>query len=125
MVIISICYQTEDGVHIGLIPKDIDMKDNKGDTRTSLMKRIPREAEACTVLVGCVDYLDKPAMAFVRLAEKQVLENLTEVPLPVRFVFILLGPENSYMDYHEVGRSISTLMSNQVLTILSSAVFQI
>lgn len=77
------------------------------------MKRIPKDAEALTVLVGCVDYLEKPAMAFIRLAEGQVLDNLTEVPLPVRFLFILLGPENA-MDYHEVGRSISTLMANQV-----------
>lgn len=77
------------------------------------MKRIPKDAEALTVLVGCVDYLEKPAMAFVRLAEGQVLDNLTEVPLPVRFLFILLSPENA-MDYHEVGRSISTLMANQV-----------
>ena len=37
---------------------------------------------------------------------------------PCSFVFVLLGPENAGMDYHEVGRSISTLMSNQVLVCL-------
>ena len=100
----------KDGVHIGIVP---ETKDQKSDQKHDLLRRIPRDAEACTVLVGCLDYLDKPAMAFVRLAERQVLENLTEVPLPVRFVFILLGPEGT-MDYHEVGRSLSTLMSNQV-----------
>lgn len=52
-------------------------------------------------------------MAFVRLAEGQVLSNLTEVPLPTRFIFVLLGPEDGGMDYLEVGRSLSTLMSNQ------------
>jgi hypothetical protein len=41
-------------------------------------------SEASTVLVGQVDFLKRPAMAFVRLAEGRVLENLTEVPLPVR-----------------------------------------
>ena len=100
----------QDGVHIGIVPES---KDQKSDQKHDLLRRIPRDAEACTVLVGCLDFLDKPAMALVRLAEKQVLENLTEVPLPVRFVFILLGPEGT-MDYHEVGRSLSTLMSNQV-----------
>ena len=100
----------EDGVHIGIVPES---KDQKSDQKHDLLRRIPRDAEACTVLVGCLDFLEKPAMALVRLAEKQVLENLTEVPLPVRFVFILLGPEGT-MDYHEVGRSLSTLMSNQV-----------
>lgn len=65
----------EDGVHIGLVPKDAykeDPKDTRSDQKISLMRRIPRDAEACTVLVGCVEYLEKPAMAFIRLAEKQV-----------------------------------------------------
>jgi len=85
------------------------------------MHRIPSGAEATTVLVGSVDYLTKPAVAFVRLAEGKILDNLTEVPLPVRFLFLLLGPEDSGMDYHEVGRSISTLMSNQVCLLVSMA----
>lgn len=37
---------------------------------------------------------------------------ITEVAIPVRFMFTLLGPRNSDLDYHEIGRSISTLMSN-------------
>lgn len=37
---------------------------------------------------------------------------MTEVSIPVRFLFTLLGPRNSELDYHEIGRSISTLMSN-------------
>lgn len=37
---------------------------------------------------------------------------ITEVNIPVRFMFTLLGPRNSDLDYHEIGRSISTLMSN-------------
>lgn len=35
------------------------------------------------------------------------------MPIPVRFLFILLGPKKSGLDYHEVGRSIATLMSNR------------
>lgn len=98
-----------DGVHIAITPQETQKK----NMQETIMRRIPKGAEATTVLVGCVDYLSKPAVAFVRLAEGQILDNLTEVPLPVRFLFLLLGPENSGMDYHEVGRSISTLMSNQ------------
>lgn len=40
------------------------------------------------------------------------MPNITEVPIPVRFLFILMGPKNIELDYHEVGRSIATLMSN-------------
>ena len=36
-----------------------------------------------------------------------------QVSIPVRFMFVLLGPFNGDMDYHEVGRSISTLMSDK------------
>ena len=30
------------------------------------------------------------------------------------FIFVLLGPSQANMDYHEIGRSISTLMSDKV-----------
>jgi hypothetical protein len=49
-----------------------------------LLQRIPDGAETTSVLVGSVDYLEKPIMAFVRLSQGRDLENLTEVPLPVR-----------------------------------------
>ncbi|XP_063703207.1 anion exchange protein 3 isoform X2 [Culicoides brevitarsis] len=86
-----------------------DLKRMQGD---SIMKRIPRGAEATTVLVGAVDFLEQPTIAFVRLATGISLPGITEVPIPVRFLFILLGPKMMDIDYHEVGRSISTLMSN-------------
>ncbi|KAL1432260.1 hypothetical protein MTO96_013584 [Rhipicephalus appendiculatus] len=79
----------------------------------NILRRIPEDAEATAVLVGGLDFLEQPTIAFVRLAQGQVMPNLMEVPIPVRFFFILLGPSNTDdLDYHEVGRSISTLMSN-------------
>lgn len=47
------------------------------------------------------------------MAEGIPIPGVTEVPIPVRFIFILLGPKNVELDYHEVGRSIATLMSNE------------
>lgn len=78
-----------------------------------LMKKLPDNAEATAVLVGAVDFLKTPTIAFVRLAEGIMMDNLVEVPIPVRFLFVLLGPYQGDMDYHEVGRSISTLMSDK------------
>ncbi|XP_042299815.1 anion exchange protein 3 [Sceloporus undulatus] len=78
-----------------------------------LMEKIPDDAEATVVLVGCVQFLEQPTMAFVRLNEAVFLESVLEVPVPVRFIFVLLGPSQSNMDYHEIGRSISTLMSDK------------
>lgn len=53
-------------------------------------------------------------MAFVRLQEAVLLESVLEVPVPVRFLFLLLGPPTTNIDYHQIGRSISTLMSDKV-----------
>nr|XP_019955322.1 PREDICTED: anion exchange protein 3-like [Paralichthys olivaceus] len=78
-----------------------------------LLAKIPKDAEAVIVLVGCVEFLEQPAMAFVRLNEAVLLESVLEVPVPVRFIFVLLGPSQSNMDYHEIGRSFSTLMSDK------------
>ncbi|XP_049451091.1 anion exchange protein 3 isoform X1 [Epinephelus fuscoguttatus] len=78
-----------------------------------LLAKIPKDAEAVIVLVGCVEFLEQPAMAFVRLNEAVLLESVLEVPVPVRFLFVLLGPSQSNVDYHEIGRSFSTLMSDK------------
>uniref|UniRef100_A0A3Q1FW28 Solute carrier family 4 member 2a n=1 Tax=Acanthochromis polyacanthus TaxID=80966 RepID=A0A3Q1FW28_9TELE len=59
-------------------------------------------------------------MAFVRLQEAVLLESVLEVPIPVRFLFLLLGPPTANMDYHQIGRSISTLMSDKVGRLLSA-----
>jgi len=75
-------------------------------------------AEAITVLVGATDFLTKPVVAFVRLAHSQTLGNMTEVPLPVKFLFIMLGPQNCPFNYHEVGRAVATLMNNKVRLIV-------
>ncbi|KAF2358900.1 Bicarbonate transporter eukaryotic [Trinorchestia longiramus] len=78
-----------------------------------LMRKLAEGTEATAVLVGAVDFLKSPTIAFVRLAEGVIMDNMVEVPLPVRFMFVLLGPYHGEMDYHEVGRSISTLMSDK------------
>uniref|UniRef100_A0A4W6CAW8 Anion exchange protein n=1 Tax=Lates calcarifer TaxID=8187 RepID=A0A4W6CAW8_LATCA len=83
-----------------------------------LMEKIPERAEATVVLVGMhhirsVGFLDQPSMAFVRLQEAVLLESVLEVPVPVRFLFLLLGPPTTSIDYHQIGRSISTLMSDK------------
>ncbi|XP_055342148.1 band 3 anion transport protein-like isoform X2 [Paramacrobiotus metropolitanus] len=77
-----------------------------------IRKRIPHGAEATTVLVGALDFLREPAVAFVRLAYAANLHGFLEVDVPIRFLFVLLCPKGS-LDYYEIGRSLSTLMSNK------------
>ncbi|KRX22096.1 Sodium-driven chloride bicarbonate exchanger [Trichinella nelsoni] len=79
-----------------------------------LYKKLPRGAEASNVLVGQLSSLDNYISAFIRLNKACHFNNLTEVPVPTRFMFILLGPEGHKMKYREIGRAISTLMSDEV-----------
>ncbi|KRZ27480.1 Sodium-driven chloride bicarbonate exchanger [Trichinella pseudospiralis] len=77
-------------------------------------KKLPRGAEASNVLVGQLSSLDNYISAFIRLNKACHFNNLTEVPVPTRFMFILLGPEGHKLKYREIGRAISTLMSDEV-----------
>ncbi|XP_059391171.1 anion exchange protein 2-like isoform X2 [Carassius carassius] len=91
----------------------IGMHRSKSKHELKLLEKIPENAEATVVLVGSVDFLEQPTMAFVRLQEAVELDSVLEVPVPVRFLFVLLGPPSNSMDYHQIGRSISTLMSDK------------
>lgn len=69
--------------------------------------------EGSIVLVGALKDITQPIVAFVRLAEAIEMPNTIEVSLPVRFIVILLTPHDDLdLDHHEIGRSMSTLMSN-------------
>lgn len=51
----------------------------------NFMKKIPPGAEASNVLVGEVDFLERPIIAFIRLIPAVLLNGLTEVPVPTRW----------------------------------------
>lgn len=98
------------------------------------MRKIPPGSEADNILVGEIDFLEQAISAFVRLNQAFQLGDLTEVPVPTRFLFILLGPHRFVLfiqfiinslsidfvvisipgRYHEVGRAMATLMSDEV-----------
>ncbi|XP_032903051.1 sodium bicarbonate cotransporter 3 isoform X1 [Amblyraja radiata] len=80
----------------------------------NFMKKIPAGAEASNVLVGEVNFLERPIIAFVRLSPAILLTGLTEVPIPTRFLFLMLGPSGKAQQYHEIGRSIATLMTDEI-----------
>ncbi|XP_009076260.1 PREDICTED: band 3 anion transport protein, partial [Acanthisitta chloris] len=85
-----------------------------GASRPQLPENIPEDAEATLVLVGCAAFLEKPILAFVRLKEAATLDGVLTVPLPVRFLFVVLGPDSPVVSYHEIGRAIGTMMSERV-----------
>ncbi|XP_044026775.1 sodium bicarbonate cotransporter 3-like isoform X20 [Siniperca chuatsi] len=92
--------------------KAVERRPSKVDM--NFMKKIPPGAEASNVLVGEVDFLEKPIIAFVRLSPAVLITGLTEVPVPTRFLFLLLGPHGKGPQYHEIGRSMATLMTDEI-----------
>uniref|UniRef100_A0A8C6T8Z5 Anion exchange protein n=1 Tax=Neogobius melanostomus TaxID=47308 RepID=A0A8C6T8Z5_9GOBI len=88
----------------------------KQSLKNKFMKKIPRDAEASNVLVGEVDFLTKPFVAFVRLAQATTLGVYAAfVSLP-RFLFVLLGPQGKAKSYNEIGRAIATLMVDDLFS---------
>ncbi|OAF68570.1 hypothetical protein A3Q56_03647 [Intoshia linei] len=79
-----------------------------------ILKKIPDDAEAANILVGIVNFLEAPFHAFVRLAKGTQMSDLTEVSVPTRFFYLLLGPDDRCRCYHKTGRAISTFMSDDV-----------
>ncbi|TMS14687.1 Band 3 anion exchange protein [Larimichthys crocea] len=70
--------------------------------------------EASVVLSGALDFLQKPVVAFVRLSDSVVMESALESPIPIRFIFVLVGPSRSGMNYSESGRAMGALMADWV-----------
>ncbi|KAM8844161.1 solute carrier family 4 member 1a (Diego blood group) isoform 2-T3 [Spinachia spinachia] len=70
--------------------------------------------EASIILSGVLDILQKPVTAFVRLSDSMVMNSSLESPVPVRFVFLLVGPSQSGVDYSESGRAMGALMADWV-----------
>ncbi|XP_041673493.1 solute carrier family 4 member 1a (Diego blood group) [Cheilinus undulatus] len=70
--------------------------------------------EASIVLSGALDILQKPVVAFVRLKDSVVMDSSLESPVPVRFVFVLVGPSQSDINYSESGRAMGALMADWV-----------
>nr|XP_009938571.1 PREDICTED: anion exchange protein 4 [Opisthocomus hoazin] len=86
----------------------------KEQLRNRFQKKVPRGAEAAHVAVGEVEFLEKPFTTFIRLRQGVALGSLAEVSLPSRFLFILLGPRAKLKAYHEVGRAMATLLTDEL-----------
>uniref|UniRef100_A0AC35U7A9 Anion exchange protein n=1 Tax=Rhabditophanes sp. KR3021 TaxID=114890 RepID=A0AC35U7A9_9BILA len=88
-------------------------KEKKQYEIDQMFKILPEGAEAAQVLVGCVPLLTKVRFVMIRLNHPTNIKELTENKLPLRFLFVILGPALDQGDYHELGRTISSLMANK------------
>ncbi|PAV90244.1 hypothetical protein WR25_18242 [Diploscapter pachys] len=99
------------------LPKEMSKEDSASDVSKGnihFLKKLPLGVEASNVLIGEVDFLHRHICAFIRLKKAYQLGDLTEVPVPSRFIFLLLGPTGHGQQYKEIGRAISTLMADEI-----------
>ena len=71
------------------------------------------------ILIGEVDYLQEEICVLVRLDKPIVLNKLSEIPISTKFLFILLGPKDNMIKYREIGKSVITLLSDEVIKLRS------
>ncbi|KAM5213003.1 band 3 anion transport protein isoform 1-T1 [Hipposideros larvatus] len=86
----------------------------EGRSPSGILEKIPPDSEATLVLVGRAAFLKQPVLGFVRLQEATKLEDAVELPVPVRFLLVLLGPMDPHTDYTQLGRAAATLMLERV-----------
>ena len=86
----------EDGDDEGDSPTE-ESKLIRRKTNLNLMKKIEDTSEALNILVGKASTLDDRLCIFIRLKEGAVLGELTEVAIPSRFIFLLVGPGVSHI----------------------------
>ncbi|KAH0618082.1 hypothetical protein JD844_017062 [Phrynosoma platyrhinos] len=71
----------------------------KEQLKNNFKKKIPAGTEVANILVGEASFLEKPFIAFVICS---------------RFLFILLGPRAKVKAYHEIGRAVATLLTDEL-----------
>ncbi|XP_076459055.1 LOW QUALITY PROTEIN: electroneutral sodium bicarbonate exchanger 1-like [Babylonia areolata] len=100
--------------NLEMLNGDIPESASSSKLNMDFMRKIPDGAEAANILIGELDSLKYQVVAFIRLCEARNIGELTEVPLPTRFIFFMLGPKGSQSKNVEIGRSISTIMVDEV-----------
>ncbi|CAL8108266.1 unnamed protein product [Calicophoron daubneyi] len=69
-------------------------------------------SEACTVLCGSLEFLQKPIIMLVRSEHCIQGSCLSEVDIPVRFIFIYLGLASTDLMYDKLARIFAIMMGN-------------
>uniref|UniRef100_A0A5S6QAA9 Anion exchange protein n=1 Tax=Trichuris muris TaxID=70415 RepID=A0A5S6QAA9_TRIMR len=76
----------------------------------SFTRKLQESTVVAVLLVGFTDVVKRIGCAFVRLRVDQTIPTLSEVSLPIRYVFVLLAPSDSFADVVSVGRCFASIL---------------
>lgn len=75
-------------------------------------ERKVRAVRAASVLTGTVTELSKPICIFIRLHQPKYFKELTEIPVPTKFIMIYLSNTFQGVNAEEVGRAFAALITD-------------
>lgn len=97
---------------------DSDLEDHLKEQAKSgnmaFRKKVPEDAHAANFMVGTVDYLTEELITLVELARPTVFENLCELNIPTKYLFIALSPPKGLYKMRQIGRCCATLFSDEI-----------
>uniref|UniRef100_A0A5S6Q8R3 Anion exchange protein n=1 Tax=Trichuris muris TaxID=70415 RepID=A0A5S6Q8R3_TRIMR len=83
----------------------------------NLLRKVAKDTEGACVFIGRPDNISLPLSQFVRLKNATMMKNLFEIPIPLRFLFILLVPkEHVEKEAEAIARCIGTLFIDEVFS---------
>lgn len=85
------------------------------------MRKLPNNAVSNNILIAETEQITYPVSCLVRLKQATLLDNITEVSVPTKFMFIYFGPkincseaDKAKCSYVHIGRAMATLMADSV-----------
>uniref|UniRef100_A0A915Q5V1 Anion exchange protein n=1 Tax=Setaria digitata TaxID=48799 RepID=A0A915Q5V1_9BILA len=91
-------------------------EENVLDVTSREMKKLAEGTEGAAVMAGIFNGIDRPVSAFLRLDKAKVFfPDLPNIPVPLRFIFVLLNPHDHYdNETRGIGRTMGALFSDEI-----------
>ena len=88
-----------------------------------LVRKLQQNAECAKIMIGATEQLGHAHLsALVRLDEPWPASSITEVRLPTRYIFILIGSTEEERVLQEIGRAMATILNDEVVNIYGSII---
>nr|AKN21409.1 slc4a-3 [Schmidtea mediterranea] len=97
---------------IKMLKNSIPIRRHVKSYKSDLIGHLPNNTEGVTVQVGELPALKKPFLGIIRFKTPLLMEKVSELNLPIRFMIVCLGPVGR-VKYEELGRVIATMMINK------------
>ncbi|GAV02076.1 hypothetical protein RvY_12687-2 [Ramazzottius varieornatus] len=95
--------------------KSVDtLETHDSEPNKRFLKKLTSGSEAAAILCAELEFIRRPLYGFIKMREAIPFRNLTEVKVPVRYVFVALTPKTQGNKVRELGRTMGTLFSDEL-----------